>query len=230
MSPRAALLSPSSRLVAAVLVAMIVVVSLTTPRPPTPTLVPGGASSVVTPTSAAVANGTPDGATETPAGSAAEPGIPTPGATVLATAVPPRPTPRPTVKPAACTPTDQDLYVYNPDRLAVQKACIHVTGVVQAVRKEADGDLHILLHLDSQYADLVTPANQGEELGDLVVEPVCVRSVTQVDAEAVCASDPDPLQAPFPTVGERVWMEGRYVFDLDHVGWAELHPLFRWGP
>jgi hypothetical protein len=29
-------------------------------------------------------------------------------------------------------------------------------------------------------------------------------------------------------VGDKVWMEGRYVFDLDHSGWAELHPLYRW--
>jgi hypothetical protein len=134
-----------------------------------------------------------------------------------------------TPKPAACPSTDQNQYVYNPSRLSVQAACIRVTGVVQAVRKEADGDFHILLALDPKYGYLLTPANQGEELGDLVVEPVCVRTVTQLDAEAICASDPDPLPAPYPVVGERVWMEGRYVFDLDHGGWAELHPLYRWG-
>jgi hypothetical protein len=151
------------------------------------------------------------------------------------TAIPPPPTrtPKPTSqstpKPVACQPTDQDKYVYNPDRLEVGAACIYVTGTIDAVRKEADGDLHLLLHLDPAYAHFLTPANQGEELGDLVVEPVCVKSVTQPDAEASCAADPDPLAPPFPGVGERVWMEGRYVFDLDHSGWAELHPLFRWG-
>ena len=132
-------------------------------------------------------------------------------------------------KPVACKPTDQDRFVYNPDRLSVQAACLHVTGTVEAVRKEADGDLHILLALDPPYAHLLTPANQGEELGDLVVEPVCVRSVTQADAEGTCAADPDPLTGPFPVIGERIWIEGRYVFDLDHGGWAELHPLYRWG-
>jgi hypothetical protein len=141
-----------------------------------------------------------------------------------------KPAPRATPLPAACTPTDQDQYVYHPYRLQVEAACIHVTGVIQAVRREADGDFHILLALDPQYAYLLTPANQGVELGDLVVEPICVKSVTQTDAIAVCAADPDPLPSPYPTVGERVWMEGRYVFDLDHSGWAELHPLYRWGP
>ena len=158
--------------------------------------------------------------------------IPTEGsATPTATGTPAtdEPTAGATSKPAACSPTDQDRYVYHPYRLTVQAACIRVTGVIQAVRKETDGDFHILLALDPLYAHLLTPANQGVELGDLVVEPVCVRQATQADAVAICASDPDPLAPPYPVVGQRVWMEGRYVFDLEHNGWAELHPLYRWG-
>lgn len=151
-----------------------------------------------------------------------------PTATIRATPSSSRRGPTPAPKPVACKPTDQDRYVYNPDRLAVQAACIRVTGTVEAVRKEADGDLHILVALDPVYTHLLTPANRGEELGDLVVEPVCVRSVTQVDAEGTCAADPDPLMGPFPAIGAKIWMEGRYVFDLDHGGWAELHPLYRW--
>ena len=119
--------------------------------------------------------------------------------------------------------------MYNPSRLDVQAACIRVTGTVEAVRHEADGDLHILLALDPAYTRLLTPANQGEELGDLVVEPVCVRRVTQSDAIRICASDSDPFSGPLPVVGEVVWMEGRYVLDLQHGSWAELHPLYRWG-
>lgn len=131
--------------------------------------------------------------------------------------------------PAACRPTDQDGYIYHPARLQVLAPCIRVSGVIEAVRTEADGDLHMLLVLDAPYLDLLTPANQGVELGDLVVEPVCVRSVSQKDAIDTCAADPDPLTGPFPAVGEHVWMEGRYVLDLEHQGWAELHPLYRWG-
>ncbi|MGH2465041.1 MAG: hypothetical protein ACRDGI_06235 [Candidatus Limnocylindrales bacterium] len=140
------------------------------------------------------------------------------------------PTPRPSAKPAACKPTDQDRYVYNPTRLAVQAACIRVTGTVAAIRHEADGDLHILLALDPAYRHLLKPANQGEELGDLVVEPVCVRSISQGDAKATCAADPDPYPGTFPAIGSHIWMEGRYVFDTEHGDWAELHPLYRWGP
>jgi hypothetical protein len=128
----------------------------------------------------------------------------------------------------ACRPTDQGRYVYHPWRLAVQAACLRVSGVIDAIRQEADGDLHILLRLDSPYRSLLRPANQGEELGDLVVEPICVHPVSQTDAIASCTADPDPLQN-LPHTGARVWMEGRYVLDLDHGSWAELHPLYRWG-
>lgn len=138
----------------------------------------------------------------------------------------------PSVSPSpsaiACVPTDQDQHVYNPARLDVAEPCIRVSGVVAEVRTEEDGDLHILLVLDSVYAHLLTPANQGVERGDLVVEPVCVRTVTQPDAIEVCAADPDPLTV-LPRQGDYVWMEGRYVYDLEHGGWAELHPLYRWG-
>jgi hypothetical protein len=129
---------------------------------------------------------------------------------------------------AACRPTDQDAFVYHPARLQVVKPCVLVRGTVAVIRHEADGDLHVLLALDPKYGGLLRPANQGVELGDLVIEPVCVNAVSQADAKATCAADKDPLK-PLPSVGDQVWMEGRYVLDLDHGGWAELHPLYRWG-
>ena len=132
------------------------------------------------------------------------------------------------ISKVGCTPTDQDRYVYNPDRLVVKARCLRVSGVIDAVRQEADGDLHILLRLDAPYRRYLTPANQGQELGDLVVEPICVHPVSQADAIDSCAANPDPLQ-DLPHTGMRVWMEGRYVLDMGHGGWAELHPLYRWG-
>ena len=129
--------------------------------------------------------------------------------------------------PAECDPGDQIPYVYSPDRLKVISACIHVSGYVDDVRKEADGDLHILLRLDSEYTDLLKPAN-ANEFGDLVVEPVCVNTPAQADAIDACKNDPDPLQT-LPVKGQYIWMEGRYVTDSDHGGWAEIHPLGRWG-
>lgn len=169
---------------------------------------------------------------------ASPPEQPTPPAEGVPASVAPALPTRPAASPAspsaasgatvACSPTDQDRYVYDPGRLTVKARCLRVSGVIDAVRQEADGDLHILLRLDAAYRRYLTPANQGEELGDLVVEPVCVHPVTQADAIAACAADPDPLQ-DLPHTGMRVWMEGRWVLDTDHGDWAELHPLYRWG-
>jgi hypothetical protein len=143
------------------------------------------------------------------------------GATIPPVAVSPPPT--------GCVATDQDQYVYNPSRLQVVTACLQVAGTVAAIRTEADGDLHVLIALDPTYRHLLTPANQGEELGDLVVEPVCVDAVSQADAVATCAGDADPIGSVPSTVGAHIWLQGRYVLDLQHGGWAELHPLYRWG-
>jgi hypothetical protein len=224
-------LSPSSRLVVAVLVFAFVVLAVVGGLHPQAAGTAdlgsaAGASSSAEPVASAPPDSFAVGAisSDQPTVSSAthSPAVRTPKPTV-------RSTPRPTTKSSACKPTDQDRYVYNPSRLAVQAACIRVTGTVEAIRHEADGDLHILVALDPAYTYLLRPANQGEELGDLVVEPVCVQSVTQADAIGICASDPDPYPGAFPVVGEAVWIEGRYVFDLEHGGWAELHPLYRWG-
>jgi hypothetical protein len=128
----------------------------------------------------------------------------------------------------ACAPTDQDRYVYQPARLKILRACLRVSGVVEDVEPSPDGDITFLLRLDLPYRGLLTPANRGQR-GDLVVEPVCTVQPVIPGPIALCASDPDPYAGPFPTVGEHVWMEGRYALDLNHGGWAELHPLYRAG-
>lgn len=133
----------------------------------------------------------------------------------------------PPIPPVQCVPTTQDQYVYHPARLRVLQSCIHVSGVVRALRVENDGDLHLQLELDAPYHDLLEPANSLEQ-GDLVVEPVCVALPIQPDALDTCVADAHPLTS-LPQVGQHVWMEGRYVLDREHGSWAELHPLYRWG-
>lgn len=187
----------------------------------TPTGTAEGGPSTLASTSAAATAGSSTGPT---AGSSTAPDVPPDegtGTTIAPVAVSP--------PPKGCVSTDQDQYVYNPARLQVVTACLQVTGTVAAIRTEADGDLHILIALDPAYAHLLASANQGEELGDLVVEPVCVRSVSQADAIDTCAADADPIGSVPSTVGAHIWLQGRYVFDLQHGGWAELHPLYQWG-
>ena len=128
---------------------------------------------------------------------------------------------------ATCAPGDQDAYVYRPARLPVLAPCIRVVGTVEASSVEADGDVHLNVRLDEAYRGVLRPGNDFED-GDLIVEPVCQIAPPQADAIRVCASDPAPLDR-VPKVGDHVWLEGRYVIDVQHHDWAELHPLYRWG-
>ena len=131
---------------------------------------------------------------------------------------------------ATCAPTDQDRYVYDPTRLKVVQACIRVTGYVDGMWVAPDGDTNMLLRLDPPYRNLLTPGNaEGDERGDLGVEAVCTYSPMDPIVMALCASDQDPYAQPAPRLGEHVWMEGRYILDLNHASHAELHPLYRMG-
>lgn len=127
-----------------------------------------------------------------------------------------------------CAPGDQDPFVYRPGRLQVLRPCLHVTGVVRFVFVEDDGDVHLRLALDPPFEALLVAGNYTATAGELVVEPVCYALALHADALRLCAADPDPVST-LPDVGNHVWMEGRYVLDIGHTAWAELHPLYRWG-
>lgn len=114
-------------------------------------------------------------------------------------------------------------HVYSPDRLKLLAACVTVTGTVGIIRVETDGDLHVLLRLDVGEGKYINARNVSGESGYLVLEPVCVRPPTQLDAISACASYVNRL--PIPAVGVHVSVTGAWVLDLDH-GWLELHPVF----
>ena len=121
---------------------------------------------------------------------------------------------------------DPHAHVYSPDRLQLLSPCVTVTGVVDAVRKEHDGDLHVLLHLDAGQEKYVNAKNSLES-GDLVLEPVCMAAPTQADALGACAGYKNPLS--IPPVGAHIAVTGAWVLDLDH-GWLEIHPVAAFGP
>lgn len=99
--------------------------------------------------------------------------------------------------------------VYHPSRLRVLDSCRHASGRVASVRHEPDGDLHIDVALDRPYRDLLAPANQAQQHGDLVVE--------------FMARDGGHL--PEPRVAQRIALTGAWVDDTQH-GWNELHPVW----
>ena len=119
---------------------------------------------------------------------------------------------------------DQTLwqYIYHPARLQVLDQCTSVTGTVEEVRKEADGDVHILFRLDQQFESLLNDKNISRQHGDLILEPICQGKVRQADAEEPCSRYKGPYFEP--QIGQRYLVSGAYVHDADH-GWNELHPV-----
>src|SRR5438270_13160332 len=81
----------------------------------------------------------------------------------------PTPTPIPSICPA--NPLD---HVYTPSRLQLINPCLTVTGRIESIHPEFDGDFHIGLRLDPQFTNLVNDCNRtclfGLEKGRLIVE------------------------------------------------------------
>jgi hypothetical protein len=69
---------------------------------------------------------------------------------------------------------DQTLWnhVYNPARLQVVDPCKTVTGIIDTIKVESDGDFHIQLRVDPQLASMINSANVNGQFGDLVLEPI----------------------------------------------------------
>jgi len=131
--------------------------------------------------------------------------------------------------PSGCL-SDPMEHVYNPDRLVVLSKCVLVAGTVEVIRSEADGDYHVLIHLDAGQTcggqDCLNAANVSQQHGDLVVEPVCEHTITQTDAESACAGYHNSLAVP--PIGSHTTVLGPWVLDRDH-GWNEIHPAEMFG-
>jgi hypothetical protein len=130
--------------------------------------------------------------------------------------------------PQKTTPVCSDAYsteshVYSPDRLVVYKDCQTVSGIVDRVIVEADGDYHIRLGLDSPYQNLTNSVNNSDQYGDLVLEIVCANTVTQQDALDACKGYVNYVTVP--QEGQHIVATGPYVLDSDH-GWTEIHPVY----
>ncbi len=136
----------------------------------------------------------------------------------------------PTVPMTSCTIGDQIPYVYHDYRLTKVTDCSHAIGVVDALRQEADGDIHLALQCANDACKaLLTAGNTTNQHGDLVVEFVCVYPPTQADAVQPCSADPNPFKpAQAPQVGQCIWIDGRGVSDGIH-GWGEIHPVGAFG-
>jgi len=115
-------------------------------------------------------------------------------------------------------------HVYDPSRLEVIDPCKVVTGVVDELDHNEDGDTHMLLKLDAGYEDLLLKKNKKKKEGDLVIEVVCANAVTDKKVGAACSGYSNKIS--IPSVGDHIRVTGSYVDDT-HNGWAEIHPVSR---
>src|SRR5262249_14529739 len=53
--------------------------------------------------------------------------------------------------------------VYLPSRLTLKTSCATVSGTVDCLKHEDDGDIHIRLRVDPAFAGLLTPANTFQQ-------------------------------------------------------------------
>jgi hypothetical protein len=113
-------------------------------------------------------------------------------------------------------------HVYDPSRLEVIDDCKVVTGTVDELDQNEDGDTHMLLKLDAGNDDLLLKKNRTKKNGDLVIEVVCANAIT--DKKAVDACKGYSNNIAIPNVGDRVRVTGSYVND-SHNDWAEIHPV-----
>lgn len=141
----------------------------------------------------------------------------------------------PEVSQAATAPLSlRELWghVYNPTRLKIHLGRIAAVGTIvdathgrrkDGVRKEADGDCHGWLKLDSGQEELLNAGNKSDEEGNLVFEIVCMFPVTQADAKKSCHGYTNAIRVP--RVGTHVRMIGSWVQDDNHAKWNEIHPV-----
>jgi hypothetical protein len=129
-------------------------------------------------------------------------------------------------KAVAATGCDQELWnhVYRKTRLHVVEGCIAITGVVRHIKREADGDDHIQLTVDPEFAKLLNERNKTAQGNTLILEPVCQGPTSQPDAHAACRDFHSPVE--IPKAGEKVRVVGSYVLDTEPGnGWMEIHPV-----
>lgn len=115
-------------------------------------------------------------------------------------------------------------HIYHPDRLQEINPDIEVTGTVDRVKSEADGDLHVDIKLDPQYQGLINDKNVGYQHGDLVTEVIYARHVHQTDAKGDSQGFKNPVDTSALVKGAHVGLIGSYVYDRAH-GWMEIHPV-----
>ena len=131
--------------------------------------------------------------------------------------------------------------VYVPQRLQVLDRCSTVSGIVDCLRAEPDGDIHLRLRLDPQFAGLLTPANSLQTCANQQ-EPHLVVEIIPQHPQGVLFRDNNADDGGFvtpatPAPGDHITVTGPHVLDRNILhriiyqgrpaeNWAEIHPAW----
>jgi hypothetical protein len=131
--------------------------------------------------------------------------------------------------------------VYIPDRLQVLDRCSTVTGTVDCLRAEPDGDTHLRLSLDPQFARFLTSANSLQTCANHS-EPHLVVEIIPQHPEGLLFRDNNADAGGFvtpdaPAPGDHIAVTGPHVIDKNILhrvlyegrpteNWAEIHPAW----
>src|SRR5262245_38111270 len=144
------------------------------------------------------------------------------------------------LKSGQCKPGNPLAGVYFPSRLTVKNACVTVTGIVDCVKHEPDGDFHIRVRLDAAYRRLLTPANAFQQCPNEKDPHLVVEIIPQVGRFPLSDNSADDggfVTPAAPAAGDHITVTGPYVLDsnilhdLIYPGknvkdWAEIHPAW----
>jgi hypothetical protein len=131
--------------------------------------------------------------------------------------------------------------VYIPERLQVLDRCSTVSGTVDCLKLEPDGDVHLRVRLDPQYARFLAQANSLQTCANhqqphLVVEiiPQHKHGLVFMDNNADAGGFITPAT---PAPGDHITVTGPHVLDKNILhrvlyqgrpaeNWAEIHPAW----
>jgi len=113
--------------------------------------------------------------------------------------------------------------VYHPARLKLLQPCVTFRGTVLADLHERDGDRHLWLAPDPGYEKFLNAANVYKGHKALVAEivPACTSEPANETAAAACPAS----KLGTPVAGSHLEITGRWVEDLNHGSWREVHPV-----
>ena len=133
------------------------------------------------------------------------------------------------ITPAHSEGCDKTLWnhIYSKDRLEIIDDCITVSGTIEEVEAQGDGDYHVLLNLDPEFSWIIEDPrfenNDREQGGNLVTEPICSSPIIDIRvlAQFPCLNFSQEFSLE---EGRHVTMSGAFVLDQTH-NWLEIHPV-----